>query len=473
MRTSFERRLLAPGFALLLAAPPLAGASPGDAPTARLGADLPTFEAPPDPGAAGTPGAATTAAAPDPVGRVGLRDALAAALVGSPELAAQSYEIRARESAALQAGLRPNPELDLALEDFAGSGIYRAFHATEGTLRIGQLVELGGKRAARIRLAEREHDLAAFDWETARLDVLTRTTLAFLDLLQAQEELRVSEENVRVARELVRSAGERARAGAGAPDEAPRFGVAAQGAEIERRRAQRGVETARLRLAASWGADAARFERAEGDLARVVAPPAIAHLRARIAQSPDLARWESEVAARSERVALERSRTAPDVRVGPGVRWYAETDDTAFVLGAAVPLPLWNRNQGAVAEARHRLAKATAERRAAAVRAGANLAAAHALATSALAEAETLERDALPAAEASYRTVRSAYDAGRLGALDLLEAQRTRLALQAQRLRALGDHHRAVAEIERLLGAPIDAEPGPPAPDPTPGGGTR
>lgn len=470
MRLPIGRRSAALAFVFACFAAVLGGhalAEPGDAAPGALGRDLPTFEAPAEPDAAVTP------AIPDPVGPLTLRDALAAALLGSPELAAQAYEIRARESAALQAGLRPSPELDLAVEDFAGSGSYRGLRSSESTLRIGQLVELGGKRAARIRLAARERDLASLDWEATRLDVLTRTTVAFVDLLQAQEKLRMSEEGVRGARELVSAADARARAGAGAPDEPARFRVALNGAELERRRAQRALDAARLHLAADWGSDTPRFERAEGDLAAVAAPPPLAALRARVAQSPDLVRWESELAARADRVELERSRGVPDVRIGPGVRYYADPDDVGLVLGASVPLPIWNRNQGAVAEARHRLAKASSERRAAEVRLGAELAAAHAVAASAHADAETLERDALPPAESSYRAVRSAYEAGRLGPLDLLEAQRTRLALRGERLRALGDHHRAVAEIERLLGAPIDEAPAPGTPPNPQGGGSR
>jgi cobalt-zinc-cadmium efflux system outer membrane protein len=455
MRIASSRRLARCALAALLGAADPSAAEPSSPPRAALGADLATFEAP---AAAGEP---VLPPAPEPVGRLTLRDALAAALLGSPELAAEAYEVRARESAAVQAGLPPNPELDLSVEHFAGTGRYRGFRASESTLQIGQLVELGGKRAARVRLADGERALAAFDWEAKRLDVLTRTTLAFVDLLQAQGESELAVETVRSTRALVAAADARARAGAGTPEEPSRFRVGLAEAEVEQRRARRAVELARLRLAATWGAGAPRFEHAAGDLASGAAPPPLEALHARIAASPDLARWEAELAARRRRVELERSRAVPDVRVGPGIRGYAEDDDAALVLGASVPLPFWNRNQGAVAEARHRLAKSASERRAAEVRLGADLAAAHALAASARAEAEALARDALPQADASRRAVRAAYDAGRLGPLDVLESQRGWTSLRAQRLRALGDHHRGVAEIERILGAPLDAAPAP------------
>jgi cobalt-zinc-cadmium efflux system outer membrane protein len=51
-----------------------------------------------------------------------LRDALALAVKQSPDLASFSWEIRAREARALQAGLRPNPTFSAELENIGGSG---------------------------------------------------------------------------------------------------------------------------------------------------------------------------------------------------------------------------------------------------------------------------------------------------------------------------------------------------------------
>ena len=54
-----------------------------------------------------------------------LRQALALALVQNPELRAFSWEVRAAEARTLQAGLRPNPELGLEVENVAGTGALR------------------------------------------------------------------------------------------------------------------------------------------------------------------------------------------------------------------------------------------------------------------------------------------------------------------------------------------------------------
>ena len=75
-----------------------------------------------------------------------LRDALARTLRGSPDLAAFNYDLRAAEARVLQSGLRPNPELAYEIENPTGSGAYKNADLMENTVRLSQVIELGGKR---------------------------------------------------------------------------------------------------------------------------------------------------------------------------------------------------------------------------------------------------------------------------------------------------------------------------------------
>ena len=83
-----------------------------------------------------------------------LAAALARTLRGSPELAAYNFELRAAEARILQAGLRPNPEIGLDIESPTGSGQFKGGDQNQNTLTLSQLIELGGKRPARIAEAE-------------------------------------------------------------------------------------------------------------------------------------------------------------------------------------------------------------------------------------------------------------------------------------------------------------------------------
>jgi len=198
----------------------------------------------------------------NPTGQITLRDALALALRQSPELASFAWEIRARESAAIQAGRPPNPVADLLFEDL-GAGRAADESGTVGaqaTLQLSQLIELGGKRAARRTLAGLDRDLAEWDFETARIDVLTRVTAAFLDVLASQQTVALAERNRALFGEVDQTVRTRVEAGVVSPIEQTKAGVALAMTRIEMQRAQRSLAAARTALAALWGHPSAVFE---------------------------------------------------------------------------------------------------------------------------------------------------------------------------------------------------------------------
>jgi cobalt-zinc-cadmium efflux system outer membrane protein len=280
-----------------------------------------------------TPGARVAEAAFEPPrGAITLRDTVGAALLNSPALAVFSREIRAREARALQAGLRPNPELRTTVEDVAGSGGHRAFTGAETTVWLAQLVELGGKRVKRRSVAQLERDLAGWDYESQRANVLAETTKAFVATVAAQEQLALAEELLRLASRSVSAVDRQVKAGASSPVEATRAQVALGQAQVERALRARELEAARFALAASWGSTTPTFTRVVGDLAPIPAPPPMEALVARVAGNPDLARWATDLAARRAAVQLEEARRIPNVSIGAGPRYYSDTDDAALVF---------------------------------------------------------------------------------------------------------------------------------------------
>ena len=91
-------------------------------------------------------------------GDLTLRNAIAAALLSNPALRAAAWEPRLAEANRLQAGLSPNPEIGLELENFAGTGALGGTGALETTLVLSQLIELGGKKARRYRACRQRVD---------------------------------------------------------------------------------------------------------------------------------------------------------------------------------------------------------------------------------------------------------------------------------------------------------------------------
>lgn len=432
------------------AGPPAAVERPVPRP---LGAALPVYSAQE---AVPAPGPVETAfPREEPVGTVTLRDALAAALLRNPELAAFSWEVRVQEARALQASLRPNPELALEVENVAGSGSFGGADQAETTLALGQLIELGGKRVKRRRVAELDATLAGWDYEVRRVAVFSEVARAFADVLAAQETLVLSQELQQLAEETLVSVRRQVRAGATSPVERTRAEVALAAQEIDRQRADAALAEARLRLAALWGSPEARFEAAQGDLHRINAPPSLPSLLARLEQSPELARWVEEIALREAVVELEEAKRVPDVTASAGVRRLEESDDTALVFGVSVPFPVFDRNQGDRVAAHRALAKARHLRRAEQVRVETGLRTSFRELSSSFAEIRALRDVAIPQAKTAHHGVREGYLRGLFRYVDVLDAQRTLFDLRTRELDALRRYHGAVAEIERLTGMPV------------------
>lgn len=434
-------------------------AQQGAAPKRVLGRDLPVFQPLP-----GEPQRRQTPSPVNPTGAITLPQALALALLHNPALSAFAWETRALEARMVQAGRLPNPTLDVVIEDLAA----RRFPGTDRdqpvqpqtTLQLSQLIELGGKRTARVRLAQADIDLAAWDYETARIDVLTQVSRAFTDLLAVQETLAVSEETTRLVTQVRENVGARVTAGTVSPIEETRAAVALAAVRADGARARRALEASRTKLALLWGSPVAMFTNAAGDLkAEPPALPAIDTLTSMLSQNPELARWAAELTQREARLALEQSRRQIDVAVSAGYRRFTTIDGNSFVVGASVPLPLFDKNKGGIEEARIRVAEGHEQQRAAIARVAALLADAYAALASAHDEATILRNDALPGAQQTFEAVTEGYRLGRFGLLDVLDAQRTLIAVGGQYVRAISEYHQAVASVERLIGAPLPAQP--------------
>ena len=427
----------------ILATGPLGAADPA-------GKDMPADRAPEDRAAHDLNSPA------EPTGTLTLPQALALALTRNPELAAFSQETRAREAAALQVGLLPNPALNISAENFANSHL-EGFDGPAVTLQFSQLIELGGKRMQRVRLAGLDRDLASWDYEAKRLDVLTDTRKALVQVLAAQEHLRLAQELLALAERVQRSAAERVHAGKVSPLEETKAGVVTATARLQLIAAQSELQAARVALAALWGTAAPRFERVEGKIEEIVtAIPSPEDMEGLIAQNPDVARWVTEIEQRQAALALARSHRMPDLTVSAGVREYADTGDTALVAGIAVPLPLFDRNQGTIQGSHYRLAKAEDERQAAEARVRSAFARSYLSLTTAQAEVLALRTEVLPAAQRAFEAATEGYHQGKFSYLEVLDAQRTLFDTRGRYLTSLTTYQTAAADLERLIGVALD-----------------
>ena len=391
----------------------------------------------------------------EPGGELSLHAAISAGLLHNPQLTTFAWNIRAQEAAVIQAGLYPNPTVAVEIEDFGGTNGFGGFGGSETTISVGQTILLGGKRDSREEFARLERDLAGWDYEVARVNVITRVGIEFVNTLTAQAQVAVARETAALAEQVFWAIDQRVHAGKVSPVERTKARVDRAQTRLALMVAEREVVAARFRLAATWGSVAPGFVAVVGDLFSVSKPPAADDLLARIDDNPDLARWTTELAVRRAAVTLARAHAVPDITPFGGVKLLEGADETAFVAGIAMPIAAFDRNQGNILAARLRGAQGEALRRAAAVRVRTDLAVVCQALDTAYRQTIILRTEVEPSAESALAAEEEAFRQGKIGALDLLDAQRTLFAIRRQSVNAHAAYHRAVIAIERLIGGPL------------------
>ena len=153
----------------------------------------------------------------EPTGNISLPEAIAAALAHNPKLKALSLDINAAQARSLQAGLLPNPELEIEVGEIGGTGERSGYDSSETTIQFGQPIELGGKRSKRMRIASLEQEIAELDYASERLDMINEVIKAFIEIQAAQEQLNLAEEVVRLSEQAYQAAAEKVEAGKNAP----------------------------------------------------------------------------------------------------------------------------------------------------------------------------------------------------------------------------------------------------------------
>jgi len=403
-----------------------------------------------------------------PEGDLTLRDAINLALLQNPELAAFGKEMRALEGATLQAGLLKNPELVANVENAgniqklkgdinSAEGVAQEVVQQLTTIRIYQLIELGGKRAARTNAALLGEELAGRDYEAKRIEIIARVAGVFIEVLAAQERLRLAEETQRVAKSVVTTVSERVQGGKVAPIEETRVKIGLSTTRIEQEQAQRDLIGARKRLALLWNSVTPQFNKAVGNLESVVTPPELHVLEERVLANPLAIRALKNVEHRKALLKVEQTRAIPNLTVSAGAVHHAQLGGTTAIASVAIPLPLFDRNQGSIKEAYQRIDKAVDEQAATELRLKTELAQAYEMLLASWNEISILRDEIIPGAKNAFSVMRRGYELGKFGLLELLDSQRVLFQNQVLYVRALANYQRLANDIERLIAAPIDS----------------
>ena len=368
-----------------------------------------------------------------------------AALYFNPALDSARARVTGTEAALVTAGARPNPTLSIA------PGVPTPYLLT---LDFAVPIETAGKRGYRIEVARTLDQAARLDLADSAWIVCSGVRLALLNYLLASQSLELSRSEEQVRQHQVNILEQIFSAG-----EIPRVDVDL--ARIELSRTQLAISTtegqvaeSKAALAAAVGIPVAGLREAQFSWPAMDTPPSAESFsreevqRNAVLNRLDVRRSLAQYAAAEAGLQLEIAKQYPDINIGPGYT-YEETH-SFFTVGFSTTVPLFNRNQGPIAEAEARRKEAAAaflERQAQVIARSERALAVYTAALKELAEVESLRTFQ----QSQVPITQQAIDAGANTRLtfDAVEIQssgfdRARLDALARAQRALGDLEDAV-----------------------------
>ena len=413
------------------------------------------------------PGPATSVAQPAGGGEMTVDELVDQALRQNAELAAVRAEVDAAVGRLRQAGLRPNPMLDL--------GGQQNVSGSDNNVSVGVSVplDLNGRRDGRVGVADRELAMKRAQLGDRERRLRAEVRLKTGEVLAAARNVQITGELLDVNRTGLGLLQERVRTGAIPPLDGNLMQVEVNRLDANRQVLESRLEVLRLQLKALIGLspDSPLAVRGELEGSDVPMDRDVGGRRA-LAARPDLEAARTDVALAQARVRKEEADGRWDASVNVGY----QRQETGFGLngiterggtrpiqdvfhmvggGVTITLPVRNRNQGNVQAAGAEVRAAERRREFLELQVRQEVAAAftqHDVARRSLALYARGVRDL---ARQNLDVVRQSHGLGRIPLLDVIAEQRRYIEIEMGYTDALKQAWDGAVEIERALGVAL------------------
>jgi len=369
----------------------------------------------------------------------------------NPRLADAAAGISSADGDALQAGLYPNPRLDVFSPQLAGS-------ESQYSAQIAQEIVVKGKLQLQRDAALRGVQQARLTYVRTQFELLTDVRKAFYIVLAGQRRVAILEELVIVLQKSRDTADRLLTAGEGTKTDVLLLDIELQNASVQLQNSEALLDAARRQLAASVGAVDLPVGVVKGDLAaKTPNYNAIAFSQGVSGNSQLLS---ASVQLERSQIQLRREivEPYPNVTVTGGGQYQVTYPHKQGVFQISVPLPFWNRNQGGIAAAHANVARANASYLVTQNSLSKSLAGAVGRYRAAQQLVDRYEQKILPQAAEARDIVQRGYALGELDFLRLLQSQKTLVESNLGYIKAQEERWDAAADIANIL--QLEAFPG-------------
>jgi cobalt-zinc-cadmium efflux system outer membrane protein len=384
-----------------------------------------------------------------------LEDLERMALEKNPTLAQAAAAVHAAEGQKVQAGLYPNPTLGYLGEEIT---VRRPSAKSQHYLFIEQKIITGGKLQHSREIFAREQVKAETELHAQRQRVLNMVRIIFFKVLGAQRLLELRGELAKIAREAVGITEELFNIGQADQPDILEAETEAQRAELDLINAKNELQRVWQMLAGVIGEPALPKIRLLGDLEGEIPKLEQETIFTKILQeSPEIKTAQASVERAKAAVERAKIEPIPDISLRGGLGYDVERlrDEKraglAGFLEVAIPIPLFDRNQGNIATAMAELSAAKDEIRRLELTLRARLASAFAIYLTSLQTVERYRKDILPQAQKAYDLYLKSFKQMAAAYPQVLIAQRTLFQVRTDYVQAVVSLRQSLVEIEGLL----------------------
>lgn len=356
-----------------------------------------------------------------------------------------------RETAQLSPAYRVGAEL----ENVAGTGQLSGTQSAELTVSLSSVLELGGKKQARVSVVDQKLALSRIKQQIASLDLLSTVTKNYIQLLIDKQRIQLAEEQVSLAQATADEVNKRVRAAIAPKADYARAVAAVEQASLNVTRVEQRMHAHKMALANLWGQMQPDFNQVSGSLFDYGSSRSFESLFELVKNNPSLEFFAAETRLKESEIRLAKTQQQADIDWSVGLRRSADMDESALVAGFSMPLFAEKRAESAVKSALAARNEITYHQQDLLLRIHSQLYQAYTAREQAINAATTLQQSIIPQLTDALTQTKTAYQRGLYSYLDFLTARQELLNAKRALIETSADALLLTAEIEQLTAEPL------------------
>lgn len=357
--------------------------------------------------------------------------------------------------------LTPAYQLGFEVENFAGSGELQGFDSAEFTVSLSSVIEMGGKRDARMGIGSHRSAMLAAENKITALNLLAEVTRRYIGVLTAQEDLILANKATQLAEEALVAVEKRTQAGSTPKAEIKRAMAVVGNTRLIAATKTQQLSASKFSLALlwneKWNESSPSFSTVAGNLYHFSDDITFEKLYAKVKQNPAQLAFASEERLKSAQLRLAKSQSSTDIQWTLGIKQLQDIGDTALVAGFSVPLFSSSNNTGAIISAQAERDEVQARKATALLQLHNQLQQAYSSRKQAIYTANNLRKIIIPLLEEALAETKIAYQRGLYSYLDYLSARQELLNAKQALIASASAALLFGADIEQLIAEPLPA----------------